>query len=326
MKRRQFLGTLGLMTAGCQSWGLKKPTIQTVLGPIPANSFGPALTHEHVICDFIGAEKTGRHRWSVDEVVSTMRPFLEALKKEGVSGFVDCTPAYIGRDSRVLQRLARDTNLHIVTNTGYYGGANDKFVPKHAYGETEEQLAARWVTEWRHGIEGTGVKPGFIKIGVDEASNGQLSEIDAKLVRSAALACGDTNLAVVCHTGGGAAGLAAARLFSGPKPKFIVAHSDGHGLGINKQVADLGAWVSFDAISRKPIETHVKLVKAMLEHHSDRLLLSQDNGWYAVGEHQKIRSFTQLSELFLPALKSAGVADEIVRKLLVSNPATAFAI
>jgi hypothetical protein len=43
----------------------------------------------------------------------------------------------------VLKRLAQETGLHIVTNTGYYGGANDRFVPKHAYNETADQVAAR---------------------------------------------------------------------------------------------------------------------------------------------------------------------------------------
>jgi predicted metal-dependent phosphotriesterase family hydrolase len=329
MKRRQFLGTMlgtGALVIGCQTFRPKGPFIQTVLGPIPARSFGFALTHEHVMCDFIGAEKTGRHRWDVDEVVRTMRPHLEALRQAGVTGFVDCTPAYIGRDPRVLKRLAEETGLHIVTNTGYYGGANDKFVPKHAYAETEQQLGARWIAEWKHGIEGTDVKPGCMKIGVDEAKNGQLSEIDAKLVRASALASSETNLAVVCHTGGGPAGLAAAKLFAAPKQKFIVAHSDGHGLEINKQVADLGAWVSFDAISRKPLETYLKLVQAMLEEHSGRLLLSHDNGWYAVGEAQKIRPFTYLAQTFLPALKNAGINDAIIRKLTIENPAAAFAI
>ena len=146
-----------------------------------------------------------------------------------------------------------------------------------------------------------------------------------KLVRASALANSATNLTVVCHTGGGPAGLAAAKLFAGPKNKFIVAHSDGHGLDINKQVADLGAWVSFDAISRRPLETHLKLVQAMLESHSDRLLLSHDNGWYAVGEAQKIRGYTYLAETFLPALRKAGASEPIIRKLTVQNPAAAFA-
>jgi phosphotriesterase-related protein len=146
--------------------------------------------------------------------------------------------------------------LHIITNTGYYGGANDKFVPKHAYVETAGQLADRWNREWENGIEDTGVKPGVMKIGVDEAKGDppQLSEIDANL------ACRRSRIAAHragCHMPhrGGPAGLAATKLFiseGGQPARFIVAHSDGHGIGINQQVADLGAWVSFDAIAASP--------------------------------------------------------------------------
>ncbi len=70
------------------------------------------------MCDFIGAADTGRHRWDVDTVVKRMWPFLNQLQERGFSGFVDCTPAYIGRDPRVLKQLAEATGLHVVTNTG----------------------------------------------------------------------------------------------------------------------------------------------------------------------------------------------------------------
>jgi phosphotriesterase-related protein len=285
------------------------------------------------MCDFIGAEQTGRHRWEVGTVVKRMRPLLVQLRRRGVTGFIDCTPAYIGRDPRVLKRLAQETGLHIVTNTGYYGAANDKFVPKHAHEKTADQLADLWVREWETGIEDTGVKPGFMKIGVDEitAESTKLSPIDEELVRAAARASKRTGLAVTCHTGGGAAGLTAAKVFieeKGDPGHFIVAHSDGHGLPTNQRVAELGAWVSFDAISRQPLDLHLKLVRAMLEKHAGRLLLSHDNGWYWVGQENggEVRDFNYISDLFLPALRKDGVSEAMIRKLLVENPATAFAV
>ena len=176
LTRRRFLRDTTLLAVAAAARAhaapeLAQPFVQTVLGPIPASKLGVTLPHEHVMCDFIGAEHTDRHRWEVEAVVKRMRPFLAQLKERGVTGFIDCTPAYIGRDPRVLKRLAQETGLHIVTNTGYYGGANDKFVPRHAYDETADQLADRWVREWENGIEDTGVKPGFIKIGVDEIEN-----------------------------------------------------------------------------------------------------------------------------------------------------------
>ena len=309
----------------------EEPFLQTVLGPVPSAAFGPALVHEHVMCDFIGAEQTGRHRWDVDAVVKRMAPYLKQLKERAVTGFVDCTPAFIGRDPRVLRLLAEESGLHILTNTGYYGGAGDKFVPKHAYAESADQLSARWIGEWEKGIEGTGVHPGFMKIGVDEAKGDppELSDIDAKLVRAAARASRRTGLAVTCHTGGGPAGLAATRLFIEEKAdpaRFIVAHSDSHGLEINQRIADLGAWVSFDAISRQPLEQHLKLVRAMVGKHAARLLLSHDNGWYWVGQNGggEVRDYNYIHDTFVPALEKSGVDPKVVRALTVDNPARAF--
>lgn len=307
--------------------------IQTVLGPVPAGRFGPALPHEHVMCDFIGAGQTGRHRWDVAEVVRVMKPFLQALRRRGVRGFVDCTPAFIGRDPRVLRQLAQETGMHILTNTGYYGGAGDRFLPPHAFMETPQQLAERWVREWEQGIEDTGVRPGHIKIGVDEATGSppSLSAVDAKLVDAAAIASRRTGLAVTCHTGGATAGYQAAERFvrAGANPaRFIVAHSDGHGTETNRRVAELGCWVSLDGHGYRALEEHLATLEPLLERHAHRLLLSMDSGWYNVGEPAggKIRDYTYLTDTLLPALRRRGVAEATIRRLTVENPARAFAV
>jgi predicted metal-dependent phosphotriesterase family hydrolase len=336
--RRRFLRevavlTGALLTETSQAADDDPPIVQTVLGPVPASELGFTLVHEHVMCDFIGADQTGRHRWEVDAVVNRMLPLLQAYKEHGGRTFVDCTPAYIGRDPRVLRSLATKTGLHIVTNTGYYGGAGDKFVPRHAYQETVDQLAARWLREWEMGIEETDTKPGFIKTGIDEikSESDPLSAIDEKLVRAAARVSRRTGLTATCHTGGGAAALVATRLFIEEKAdpwRFIVAHSDGHGLAINHRVAELGAWVSLDAISRQPLEQHLTLVQALAEKHSDHLLLSHDNGWYSVGQTNggEVRDFNYLLGVFLPAFRKAGAAGSLIQKLTVTNPARAFGL
>lgn len=338
LNRRSFLRGIAvpLIAAGGTPWGsslaaVSKPQVQTVRGKIPASDLGLALPHEHVLCDFIGADKTSRNRWDPPSVVRRMAPYLRQLRDRGVSGFVDCTPAFIGRDPRILKLLSEETGLHILTNTGYYGGAGDKFVPRHAFDESAEQLALRWMKEAESGIEDTGVLPGFIKIGVDEATGDppRLSEIDAKLVRAASLTSQKSQLTVTCHTGGGPAGLAAAKLFiaqGGAPRRFIVAHSDGHGLPINEEVAGLGAWVSYDGISRLPLQQHLKLVMSMVNRYASRLLLSQDNGWYWVGQADggEVREFNYLTDTFLPALSKAGVDEKTIQQLVRSNPQMAF--
>ncbi|MCC6445274.1 MAG: phosphotriesterase [Armatimonadetes bacterium] len=307
--------------------------IQTVLGPVPASKFGMALTHEHVLCDFIGADKTARSRWNAEEVIRVMRPYLEQAREKGVRGFVDCTPAYIGRDPLLLKRLAKETGLHILTNTGYYGAAGDKYLPKHAFTESADELAARWIREWEQGIEGTGVRPGFIKIGVDpaESSPPGLSEVDAKLVRAAARAHRRTGLTIASHTVQGQAALEHIRILEseGVDPKaYIYVHA--HGEPDQKyhfEAAAKGVWISYDGLNAGDQDQHVRWTLAMLAKYPDRLLLSHDAGWYQAGEPvQKARDFNYLIDGFLPALREAGASEADIRRLTVLNPAKAFAV
>ena len=107
-----------------------------------------------------------------------------------------------------------------------------------------------------------------------------------------------------------------------------MAHSDGHGIQINLQVAEQGAWVSFDGVGRGSLEQHLKLVPAMLEKRADRLLLSMDSGWYSVGEADggSVRDYNALTDVFLPAFRKAGATEAVVKKLMIDNPAAAFSI
>ena len=131
MHRRSFIGTLAVAatSAGAEA------EVQTVTGPVPVSKLGRTLTHEHVLVDFIGAEAVSRSRYKSDDVFLAALPKLKEAAASGCETFVDCTPAYLGRDPVLLQRLSKASGLKILTNTGYYGAANDKFVPKHSFAE-----------------------------------------------------------------------------------------------------------------------------------------------------------------------------------------------
>src|SRR5690348_4038146 len=116
--------------------------IETVRGPIPASELGPTLPHEHVLCDFIGAAETGPHRWDRAAVTRVMLPLLRDAATAGFRGFVDCSPAWIGRDPELLRSLSEASGLHILTNTGYY---KEPYLPPHAFTDSADQLADRWV-------------------------------------------------------------------------------------------------------------------------------------------------------------------------------------
>ena len=67
----------------------EKEIVMTVNGPLEAERMGFVLTHEHIMADFIGAEKYSKSRYSVAEVVEVALPFLKDAKAKGVNTFID---------------------------------------------------------------------------------------------------------------------------------------------------------------------------------------------------------------------------------------------
>jgi hypothetical protein len=110
----------------------------SVTGPIHAEQLGTTLPHEHVMVDFVGAERVSRDRYDSDEVFSVVLPHLRDARRLGCQTLVECTPAWIGRDPALLARLAHASGLNILTNTGYYGAASGKFIPRHAREESAQ--------------------------------------------------------------------------------------------------------------------------------------------------------------------------------------------
>ena len=301
--------------------------IQTVSGPVEASRLGRTLIHEHVIVDFIGAAELRAGRYDPEEVFSTARPYLEELRQAGCRTLVEATPEHIGRDPALLGRLVEATGLNIVTVTGIYGAAGQKFIPDFARRETAEQLAARYVREAERGIGSTGIRPGLIKTGVNQPP---LAEVERKLVRAAALASKATGLAVASHTASGRAALEQLEILdaAGVAPHaFLWVHAQNEkDQALHLQVARRGAWVEFDGIREQSLDWHLDCVRAMRQQDLlGRTLLSQDAGWYHVGEPKggQYRGYTLLFRRFLPRLEAAGFTHAQIDQLMISNPAAA---
>jgi len=319
MKRREFL--LAMAAAPLLP---RAPVVQTVNGPVAPEMLGVTLAHEHVLVDFIGADRVSPSRYDRDAAFRRALPHLERIHALGCRTLVECTPAYIGRDVVLLQRLSKASGLAILTNTGYYGAANDKFLPPHAFTENAAQLATRWIAEARDGIEGTGVRPAFMKIGVDA---GPLSAVDETLVRAAARTHRATGLPIYSHTGDGVAARAQVACLTDekvPLQSFVWVHAQNERDGaVHVEIGRRGAWVSLDGVGRDSLERHVTMVMAMRSAGLlDRVLVSQDAGWYHVGEPDggTYRPHDLLFTDFLPALEARGVSEAEIRRLLVDNP------
>ena len=310
--------------------GNEQAIIMTVNGPIAASEMGNSLIHEHILVDFIGADSTGNHRWNREEVLQVVSPYLEEIKQQGVQSFIDCTPAYLGRDPLLLKSLSQTSGLHILTNTGYYGAINNKFLPKLAFSESAEELAKRWITEFDNGIENTGIKPGFIKISVAKDS---LSLLHKKLIKAAALTHLQTGLTIASHTILAIPALQQIAVLeeTGVSPEaFIWVHAQGEkDKSTYILAAKKGTWISLDGINEKNLNNYLKmLVTIKNEGYLNKVLLSHDAGWYSPGEKEggSFRGYTTLYGKFVPLLRANNFTDAEIKQLLVDNPAEAFTL
>ena len=329
MIRTFQIGLLWLLyVQACQP--AQKSEVITVSGAIPASEMGTTLIHEHLLVDFIGADSTGYHRWNRDTVVARTLPYLLESKKRGVTTLIDCTPAFLGRDPWLLSRLSELSGIRILTNTGYYGAVDNKYLPPHAFTETAEQLAERWVAEFRNGIEESGVYPGFMKISVNGVA--PLSEVHEKLVKAAAMAHLQTGMTIASHTGPAAPALEEIAILqkAGVHPSaFIWVHAQAETDHSNYDKAyQAGAWISLDGVAWAVDEHLQKLIYCKEKGLLNQVLISHDAGWYKPDEAKggEFMPFTSIFDELIPKLKQNGFSDDDIELLLVTNPARAFAL
>lgn len=330
MKRITMLFAIPAMLLLARCGTPDRNIVMTVLGPVPASEMGLTLTHEHILVDFIGADSVSESRWDKTFVEARIKPFLDSLRSYGCSTFVDATPEYIGRDPVLLRSISQSTGINILTNTGYYGAAGNKFMPRNAWNETAEELARRWTGEWVYGIGETGIKPGFIKIGV---AQGSLSDLHRKIARAAALTHLNTGLVIASHTGPALPAFEQVEILKseGVDPSaFIWVHAQNEkDKSQHVRAAQMGAWVSFDGISRANVPDYLEMLENMKKNGLlGRVLLSHDAGWFdpAKANGGNIRGYTDIFRYLIPAMQQAGFTEKEIRRLTIYNPAEAFSV
>lgn len=304
--------------------------VYTVTGSVPVADMGLTLVHEHLLVDFIGADKVNPDRWNRADVVAKMLPYLQELKRIGCQTLLDCTPAFLGKDPLLLRELSEKSGVRILTNTGYYGAVDNKFLPPHAFTETADQLADRWVADFEKGIDGTGVKPGFIKISVNP---GPLSDLHRKIVVAAARTHKRTDLTICSHTGPYVPAFEQIEVLKqeGVRPDaFVWTHAQGNNMVHYARAVREGAWVSLDGLDNTNVSMYAETLLLMKENRFlRRTLLSHDAGWYDPAKPNGgtiDRDYTVLFNRLMPDLNRRGFTKRDWKQILVENPAEAFGL
>jgi phosphotriesterase-related protein len=350
MHRRQFVGALAASVfamglPGCAQVGGgirgKGSQVMTVAGPIEASALGMTLAHEHLFADLrtYAEQLANPIPLDVDDVIQVVLPYLQEIRRLGCRTVVDCTATTLGRNPALIKRLSQASGLHMLTVTGAYVAAGGRFVPPYVLDETDEELAERWIDEWRHGIGDTGVRPGLIKLGIE---GDPLTATERKVLRAGARTHRETGLVIAVHTGpwsevepGRNARCAFAQLQlledAGVEPSaWIWVHAQNEVQGdYHVRAAGHGAWVSFDGFRPGQEAGYVAMIGRMRdEGHLGRVLVSQDAGWYNAGQPQggEFKPFLPIFTSLIPALRGSGFDEDQIQTLFVHNPARAFAV
>lgn len=300
--------------------------LNTVTGTIETTTIGFALTHEHLFSNF-GASPAEASLYNETALLKQVLPYLQNIKKMGVNTIFDCTAAYFGRRADLLRKIADSTGIHIITNTGFYGGANDRYVPVFAFEADAAAISKIWIAEFENGIDGTGIKPGFIKLAFDE---GEPSAIDQKLFIAALLTHLRTGLTLAVHTGKNTAAakkqLQLLQEYGVDPAAWIWVHANfEQNTSELIEAAQKGAWISLDGVKENNIPEYIDKLKLFkTEKLLHKVLLSHDGNGYPRGK--EIRQFDAVMLHLIPALRQNSFTQQEIELVTVQNPGRAFGI
>ena len=338
---------------------------QTVLGPIAGDAMGITLPHEHLLIDFevmfrepaTGAERGlsrqpvslanlgwVRHHFSsnldnlqlLDETVARDEALL--FKHAGGQTFVDPTNRGLARDPLALARVARATGLNIIMGSGYYVAAAH---PPGMDTRTVDDIARELVTDLTVGVDGTGVRAGFIgEIG----TTWPWTDNEKKVVRAAVAAQRETGAALMIHPGRHErlplAIVEFVRKEGADLERTIMCHIERTiaDRGVLLELAATGVRLEYDLFG---LETsyypynpafdmpndgeRMRQILFLIERgHLAQILMSHDiaykhclTKWGGFGYHHLLVNV-------IPRLRDRGADDRTIQTLLVDNPRRAF--
>jgi 5-phospho-D-xylono-1,4-lactonase len=299
-------------------------SIMTVLGPIAAEQFGPTDAHEHLFLST--PAQPGEHLDDLDRALTEVREGAAT----GLAAIVELTPIGLGRRPELLRGVSQATGVHIVAATGFHRDAH--YPADHwAHDASPEALVERMLADLRDGMDGTDIRAGVIKAG---ASLDQITDPEHRRLLAAAEAARRTGIQVVVHTEAGTCGPQVVELLLGaglPAHRLTLAHMDRNpDPALHAEICSAGVSLVYDTLghlSHGPDDQRIELITAMVDAgHAKSLMLGLDLGRRSY--HRAYGGEPGLRHLlgdFVPALR-ARVGDEVVHRLLVDNPARAFAL
>lgn len=314
-------------------WRMSSAQVVTVTGPIAADVLGVTDAHEHL---FLRTPALPTQEF--DELEPAIAEVREG-QATGLQAIVELTPIGLGRRPDLLRALSQATGVHILAASGYH---RDAHYPTDHWVHTAsvDQLAERIVVDLTQGMHPTDwdgpareldrARAGVIKGG---ASHERITATEQRRLLAAVAASRQTGAPIVVHTEAGTYGPQIVELLlrEGLAPeRLALAHMDRNpDVALHAEICATGVSLVYDTPGRTkyaPDSARIELIAAMVKAgHAARLMLGLDLGrrdyFRAYGGGPGLR---HLMGDFVPRLREQ-ISDDVVRQLLVDNPARAFA-
>ena len=313
---------------------LRVPEVLTVLGPVPAETLGVTDAHDHLFLR--SPALPGQDFDDLDRSVAEVRE----AQATGLHAIVEMTPIGCGRRPDLLRALAIETGAVVVAATGYHRDAH--YPAGHwVYDAPVATLADRVIADIRDGMHPAdwtdaalppdAARAGVIKAG---ASYQRISRAERRRLDAAAEGSRATGAAVLVHAEVGTCGheIVDALEAGGVRPdRILLAHLDRNpDPELHAEIASRGVTLEYDTLGRikyRPDSDLLALIESMVAAgHGGRIVLGLDLGmrdYFRAWEGGPVMRY--LMAVFVPRLRRH-IGDDATERILVANPARAFAI
>nr|WP_288886869.1 phosphotriesterase [uncultured Blautia sp.] len=273
---------------------------------------------------------------------------VQEYKDSGGDSMVELSVPGIRLDVKAVKRISQKTGVNVITATGYY--VESSWSGKYD-GWSIRQFYDHMIDEIENGIEDTQIKPGCVKIALND-----FTEAEEKALRAGGQAAKDTGMSITVHPdyayGGTPGEIVEILVEEGVDPeKIVIAHMEttvkrpmkemvlypekwGLDLDVAKRVLDKGANFSveflsgdigLEALGTAPIPDWMKMagiVRLIQQGYSRQIVLGTDMCVKTMCRQFGGEGYCRLTKFGVPALKKYGeVSDLAVRNMTVNNPA-----
>lgn len=266
----------------------------------------------------------------------------EALRfrHAGGNSMVDTTSIGIARDPLALTRISRATGLNVVMGGSYY---IPLFHPSDMDEREEGAIEEEIVRDITVGVGDTGVRSGVI------GEIGCMSPLDAntsKVLRASARASVRTGAPITIHPGfaeTSPAEILDVLVEAGADPKQIIMGHIGpvvRDLGLLRDLASSGVYIQHDLFGYENTNQEylgnvgqqisdaqrIERLEHLVEHGFEgQLLIAQDRCSLIHLETYGGPGYAHILESIVPRMKRRGFSQDLIDKILITNPANALA-